>query len=78
MERYFNSLKNELVYHYHFHNDDELDNAINNYAYLFYNHKRPHTYNNGLTPFEQDSKKFINVTKMLDHNIVFAFIKSIS
>jgi len=52
MERYFNSLKNELVYHYHFHNDDELDNAINNYAYLFYNHKRPHAYNNGLTPFE--------------------------
>lgn len=57
MERYFNSLKNELIYHYHFHNDDELDNAINNYAYLFYNHKRPHTYNAGLTPFEARYKK---------------------
>jgi transposase InsO family protein len=57
MERYFNSQKNELIYHYHFHNDDELDNAINNYAYLFYNHKRPHTYNNGLTPFEARYKK---------------------
>lgn len=51
MERYYNSLKNELVYNHYYHNDDELNEAINNYAYVFYNHKRPHTFNGGLTPF---------------------------
>ena len=52
MERYFNTLKNEMIYHHLFHNDDELDSAIEEFAYVWYNHLRPHSYNNGLTPFE--------------------------
>jgi putative transposase len=34
------------------HNDEELNQAINDFAYVWYNHLRPHTYNEGLTPFE--------------------------
>ncbi len=56
MERYFNSLKTELVYHHHYHNDEELNSAINDYAYVWYNHVRPHTFNGGLTPFEARSR----------------------
>lgn len=52
MERYINTLKNELIYHYHYHNDEELNEAISNFAYVWYNHVRPHTFNGGLTPFE--------------------------
>lgn len=52
MERYFNTLKNELIYHHYYHNDEELDISINEFAYVWYNHLRPHTYNGGLTPFE--------------------------
>ena len=52
MERYFNTLKNEMIYHHYFRNDNELDSAIEEFAYVWYNHVRPHSYNNGLTPFE--------------------------
>lgn len=52
MERYFNTLKNELIYHHHYYNDDQLNGATNDFAYVWYNHVRPHTFNNGLTPFE--------------------------
>ena len=30
----------------------ELYDAIDNFAYVTYNHERPHTYDNGRTPFE--------------------------
>jgi putative transposase len=56
MERYYNTLKNELIYHHYYHNDEELDKSINNFAYIWYNHIRPHTYNNGLTQFEARSR----------------------
>ena len=52
MERYFNTLKRELINQHYYHNDQELDDAIYDYAYVWYNHLRPHTFNNGLTPFE--------------------------
>jgi len=52
MERYYNTLKNELIYHHHYHSDDELNESISNFAYTWYNHIRPHTFNGGLTPFE--------------------------
>jgi len=45
MERYYNTLKNELIYHHYYHNDEELNQAINDFAYVWYNHLRPHTYN---------------------------------
>lgn len=52
MERYFNTLKNELIYHYYYHNDGELNKAINDFVYIWYNHIRPYMFNNGLTPFK--------------------------
>lgn len=52
MERYYNTLKNELIYQHHFHTDDELNQAVSDFAYSWYNYVRPHTFNNGLTPFE--------------------------
>ena len=52
MERYYNTLKNELIYLHHFHTDNELNQAVSDFAYSWYNHIRPHTFNNGLTPFE--------------------------
>ncbi len=51
MERYYNTLKNELIYLHHFHSDKELDDAINKFTFVWYNHVRPHSFNNGLTPF---------------------------
>jgi len=60
MERYFNTLKNELIYHHYYHNGNELNEAVNNFAYIWYNHVRPHTFNGGLTPFEARNK-FVNI-----------------
>ena len=52
MERYYNSLKAELIERFHFHTDEQLDYAVAEYAYLWYNQIRPHSYNNYLTPLE--------------------------
>lgn len=52
MERFYNTLKNELVYLNSFYSDKSLDEAIKKYVFVWYNHIRPHSYNNGLTPFE--------------------------
>lgn len=54
MERYFNTLKNELIYSHNYKNEKELYDAIDNFAYVTYNHERPHTYDNGRTPLKQD------------------------
>ena len=52
MERYFNSLKHELINRYYFATDRELYQAVAEYAYGWYNQQRPHTHNGYLTPFE--------------------------
>ena len=52
MERYFNTLKNELIYLHHYHTDEELNAAVEEFAYVWYNHVRPHSFNGFLTPFE--------------------------
>ncbi len=52
MERYYNTLKAELINRYNFRNDEELNHAISEYAYVWYNQVRPHSYNNYQTPFE--------------------------
>jgi len=52
MERYYNTLKNEFLNHYCFDSETVIDEAINDYAFVWYNYQRPHTYNNKLTPFE--------------------------
>ena len=52
MERYFNTLKNELINHHYYHSEEELYTSVEEFAYVHYNHKRPHSYNNYKTPFE--------------------------
>lgn len=50
MERYYNTLKNEYTNLFSFEAESELDNAVNEFSYGWYNHVRPHSYNDGLTP----------------------------
>ncbi len=50
IERYFNTLKHELIRLFEFSNASELDRAIANFAYGWYNRIRPHTFNDGLSP----------------------------
>ena len=52
MERYYNTLKNELVHHHSYHSEKELYTSIEEFAYVHYHHERPHSYNNYKTPFE--------------------------
>lgn len=52
MERYFNTLKNELIYLHDYYDENALYEAIEEFAYVTYNHVRPHSYNGYLTPFE--------------------------
>ena len=35
-----------------YHSEDELYKAIEEFSYVWYNHVRPHAYNNYRTPFE--------------------------
>lgn len=52
MERYFNTLKNECTGLYEFRTQEELYRAVEKFAYVTYNHQRPHSYNNYQTPLE--------------------------
>ena len=52
MERYYKTLKNELINQHYYHTDEELNSAIEEFAYVTYNHVRPHSYNGYKTPFE--------------------------
>lgn len=52
MERYYNTLKNELINHHYYHSEKELYTSIEEFAYVHYNHECPHSYNNYKTPFE--------------------------
>jgi len=52
MERYFNTLKNERMNLHDYYTDKELYTAVEDFAYTWYNHVRPHSYNGYLTPFE--------------------------
>lgn len=53
MERYYNTLKSELTYQYNFDTTSELDHAVSEFAYNWYNQIRPHAYNAYKTPFEK-------------------------
>jgi transposase InsO family protein len=53
MERYYNTLKAELINQYSFRTDEELDYSIFEFAYHWYNQIRPHSYNDYKTPFER-------------------------
>ena len=50
MERYFNTLKAELVNQVVYREETELYRAIAEFSYDWYNEKRPHTYNGGRPP----------------------------
>ena len=52
MERYFNTLKNEEIYLHQYHEEHDLYDAVEDFAYVKYNHVRPHSYNGYRTPFE--------------------------
>lgn len=52
MERYFNTLKAELLKVHKYGTEKELYTAITTYAYGWYNNLRPHTYNGGLPPLK--------------------------
>ena len=52
MERYFNTLKNECVNLYEFHTEEELYQAVEEFAYVQYNHVRPHSFNGYRTPYQ--------------------------
>jgi transposase InsO family protein len=52
MEHYYNTLKNELIYLHHYHSDEELNRAVSEFACFWYNHVRPHSYNNYWTSYK--------------------------
>ena len=52
IERYFNTLKNELIYLYVYDTEEELYKAIEDFAYIHYNSIRPHSYNDYKTPLQ--------------------------
>ena len=52
MERYFNTLKNEEIYLHEYRDEESLYHAVEHFAYITYNHVRPHSYNGYRTPFE--------------------------
>jgi len=52
MERYFNTLKNECTNLYEFRTEEALYQAVEEFAYVNYNHVRPHSFNGYRTPYE--------------------------
>ena len=46
MEKYFNTLKNDLIYQHYYRTEKELYTAVEKFAYVHYNHVRSHSYNN--------------------------------
>ena len=51
MEMYFNTLKNECTNLYDFRTEKELYQAVEEFAYVTYNHVRPHSYNGYRMPY---------------------------
>lgn len=52
MERYFNTLKNDCIGLYSFGTEKALYQAVEEFAYVTYNHVRPHSYNGYKTPYQ--------------------------
>ncbi len=52
MERYFNTLKNECTNLYDFQTEEALYNIVEEFAYVQYNHVRPHSFNGYQTPYQ--------------------------
>lgn len=56
MESFYGTFKAELIAKRRFSSDEELNRATNDYVYGYYNHVRPHSSNDYLTPFEKRSE----------------------
>lgn len=52
MERYFNTLKNELIYLHEYNTEEALYRSVEEFAYVDCNYSRPHSYNGYLTPHQ--------------------------
>ena len=52
MERYFNTLKNECTNLYEFQTEEALYQTVEEFAYVSYNHVRPHSFNGYRTPYQ--------------------------
>ena len=52
MERYFNTLKNECTNLYEFETEEALYEKVEEFAYVDYNHVRPHSFNGYRIPYE--------------------------
>lgn len=52
MERYFNTLKNECASLYEFRTEEAMYQTVEEFAYVTYNHVRPHSYNGYRTPYQ--------------------------
>lgn len=61
MERFYNTFKNEFANVFSFQNDEELNTGTEEYAFAWYNHCRPHSFNDKLTPFEARNGKCIKL-----------------
>ena len=48
-----NTLKSELIYQHSYSSEDKLFADIDDYVLLWYNSVRPHSFNNGLTPWQK-------------------------
>ena len=59
MERYHNTLKAELINQYNFQTANELDYAVQEFAYLWYNQIRPHSYDGYQIPFEKRFRQYV-------------------
>ncbi len=52
MERYFNTLKNECTNLYEFRTEEALYQKVEEFAYVTYNHVRPHSFNGYQIPYQ--------------------------
>ena len=59
MERFYNTLKNELIYTNHFYTESTLDEGLSRYVFVWYNHIRPPSYHGGQPPFETFSNEVL-------------------
>jgi len=57
MERFYNTLKNELTDLHVYKTDEQLNKSVYDFSFVWYNHGRPHSYNNGLTPYQARNMK---------------------
>lgn len=57
MERFYGTLKNELIKKHKFETDAIMNRKISDYVFGYYNHIRPHSSNDNMTPFEKRHTK---------------------